>query len=53
MIRQNIICIFAKPRMHTNKKQNNSKRLEQQVDKHTTSMRWTQVIARMSCAERG
>ena len=34
-------------------KKNNTKHLGQQDDKRTTSMRWTQVIARMSYTERG
>ena len=54
MIRQKYNLCLCEPLMHTvEQKQNNTKYLGQQANKHTTSMRWTQVIAGMSYAERG
>ena len=50
---KNIICVFANHECIQKTKQYKTKHLGQQDDKHTTSMRWTQVIAEMSCAERG
>ena len=48
---KNIICVFANHECIQKQKQNNTKHLGQQVDKHTTSMRWTQVIAGMSYSD--
>ena len=53
MIRQTYNRVFANHECIQKQKQNNTKHLGQQADKHRTSMRWTQVIAEMSYAECG